>query len=132
MDVEATRMLNAIGDGHVVALILLEQLTGGIEGGLRVSCQSAGEGILTTKLINCIAAIRCAAGVLRDGELCLLLRPTQLFYAHLHAPWLLIGRTGPRSVFPPEVFGREVISVGCGRCAVDHGDGVEHVVGCKP
>ena len=123
-------MLNTLGDGHVVACVLVEQMPGGIEGGLRVSGQSAGEGILTTPLVERVITRFCAVGVLRDGELCLFLGTAQLLYAYLHAPRLLIGRTMPRGVFPTQVFSAELIGVRA--AVVDHGDGVEHVVGREP
>ena len=72
--VEATGMLNAIRDGHVAALILLEQLTGGIEGGLRISGQSAREGILATPLVERVITHFCATGILRDNDVARLMR----------------------------------------------------------
>ena len=130
-NIEAARVLNGIRNRDILARVLVEQVSAGrIEGRFCIPDQSAREGILTTELIECVAALFCTDGILRDGELCLLLGTAQLLYAHLHAPRLLIGRTMPRGIFPPEVFGAEFI--GMRAAVVDHRDGVEHVVGCEP
>lgn len=117
-------MLDTIGEGHVVAGILVERTIGN---GIR-----ARQGILTAKLIERGVYFLDTAGILRDVDIAKLLDTAvgrELLYLDASYARLGVSTCFPLAVSEAECLFRKAVGF---VLEVDHWDGVQHIVMVEP